>query len=36
VAVGRSGLAGIVDGLLSEDGGTVDIGGMWSVLVSGA
>jgi GNAT superfamily N-acetyltransferase len=29
VAVGRSGLAGIVDGFLSEDGGTVDIGGMW-------
>jgi GNAT superfamily N-acetyltransferase len=29
VAVGRSGFAGIVDGFLSEDGGTVEIGGMW-------
>lgn len=29
VAEGESGFAGIVDGFLSEDGGTVEIGGMW-------
>jgi GNAT superfamily N-acetyltransferase len=29
VAAGESGFAGVADGFLSEDGGTVQIGGMW-------
>jgi GNAT superfamily N-acetyltransferase len=29
IAVGESGFTGVVDGFLSEDGGTVEVGGMW-------